>query len=80
MVFGPCKKIIINCTCQTSIMKGTYKNSQTVFFILMNDPFCNGVGTISLFDCRGTLITVTKDIQEFAEDVHIDSILYTCGN
>lgn len=76
--FEELKSSLDNCSCQTSIMKGTYKGSKTIFFVLMNDPLCNGVGAISLFDCSGKLITMTKDIHEFVENVHIDSTLYTC--
>ncbi|HEX5169023.1 MAG TPA: hypothetical protein VFW11_07600 [Cyclobacteriaceae bacterium] len=72
------KNSITNCSCQTSVMQGTYLFHGTVFFILMNDPLCNGDGNIALFDCSGELVTVTDDIEEFAEKVTIDKVLYTC--
>jgi len=72
------KNSITNCACQTSVMQGTYRFHRTVFFVLMNDPLCNGSGNIALYDCEGKLIKVTDDIAEFGDNVTIDKVLYTC--
>ena len=70
------KNSIDNCSCQTSVMKGTY-GLQTVYFVLMNDPLCNGIGTIDLFNCKGEPVG-TIELAEFAEQGKIDTVLYSC--
>jgi hypothetical protein len=70
------KNSIDNCTCTTSVMKGTYQ-SQNVFFVLMNDPLCNGGGSMVLYNCAGDVLT-TIDVSDFTDLVKIDSILYSC--
>lgn len=72
------KNSIDNCSCEISILKGTYKNSPSVFFLLMNDPLCNDTGLVKLFNCRGELITILPSA-EFVEQVVIDETLYSCN-
>lgn len=71
------KNSITNCSCKTSILKGTYKASQTVYFILINDPLCNGGGTVNLFNCSGDIIAIIE-LSEFTEQVEIDTTLFSC--
>jgi len=71
------KEGITNCTCTISIMKGTYQNT-SVFFLLMNDPLCNSVGSTDLFDCNGKFVKHISDGAEFTEKVTITEILYSC--
>jgi len=70
------KNSIDNCTCTTSVMKGTY-GFQTVFFVLMNDPRCNSGGSMVLYNCAGDPVR-TIDVSDFTNLVKIDSILYSC--
>lgn len=66
-----------NCsTCLVSLMQGTYR-SKTVFFIHMNDPFCNNGGNMDLYNCAGK-VHATIDISQFTEVVQVDRVLYSC--
>jgi hypothetical protein len=70
------KSSINNCTCTTSLMKGTYQ-SKAVYFVLINDPLCNVGGSVVLYNCEGEP-TATIDVAQFGDHVQIDTILYTC--
>lgn len=74
------KHSITNCSCQVSIMKGTYLGYKTVFYSIMNDPLCNGYREILLLDCYGEVIKVFEDVSEFGEQVSHSTPLYTCKN
>ena len=71
------KNSITNCSCQVSILKGTYKKFKTVYFVLMNDPLCNGGGPIILYDCYGETVTTIQS-SEVNEHVTIETSLYSC--
>ncbi len=75
------KDSLVNCSCQVSILQGTY-NNQTVFFTLMNDPRCDGVFGTSLYDCDGNMVRTfgKDDYQAYEADVKIDTTLYVCKN
>jgi hypothetical protein len=70
------KNSIDNCSCTTSVMKGTYE-SKTVYFVLINDPLCNIGGSIVLYNCTGEPIA-TVDVSQFGDHVKIGTILYSC--
>lgn len=75
------KKSMTNCTCEISIIKGTY-NRQTVIFIAITDPVCNNINTPTLYNCEGKEIrsftTSTTDQKELRDNVTWDSVLYRC--
>src|SRR5688572_4181254 len=66
------KNSIHKCTCTTSVMKGKY-GFQTVFFVLMNDPWCNSGGSMVLYNCAGDPVA-TIDVSNFTNLVKIDTI------
>lgn len=70
-----------NCTCETSIIKGTYEG-QIVFFIAVTDPVCNGVDMPTLYSCGGdeirTFTSSPADQKELREKLIRDSVLYRC--
>jgi len=70
------KNSIDNCGCTTSVMKGKYA-LRPVFFVHMNDPFCNNGGPMDLYSCEGKRI-VTIDVSDFTDLVQIETILYSC--
>ncbi len=73
------KNSLTNCTCEVSLIKGTYDN-QTVFFTALTDPICDGIDTPTLYDCEGNIVrTFTmNDYQEFYSNVTRDEVLYRC--
>lgn len=75
------KNSIKNCTCQTSVVRGTY-NNQTVFYITITDPACNFAGTPTLYTCEGEKVkdfTISLiDQQDMIDNLQINEILYTC--
>jgi len=79
--YAALKESITNCTCETSIIKGTYYH-QTVFWIAITDPLCNSVNTPTLYNCEGKAIRTftlsVTDQQEFWDKVKLDSVLYRC--
>ncbi len=73
------KDSLTNCYCEISIIQGTYKN-QTVFFVAMTDPLCDGIDIPTLLDCYGNVVRqfTQEDYQEFYTDVTRDIVLYRC--
>jgi len=75
------KNSITNCSCEVSIIKGEYER-QTVFFVALTDPLCNGINSPSLFNCEGKVVrsftSAAEDQKELADKVTIDTILYRC--
>lgn len=73
------KESLNNCSCQISILQGTYQN-QTVFFILMNDPLCNGAQNIILMNNEGNVVKEyhNDEINEYYNEVEITKTLYVC--
>lgn len=73
------KDSFTNCTCQISIFQGKYKE-QTVFYVMMNDPLCNGVFHVVLWDCNGDFVKEYKPGENdiFYREVVIVKTLYTC--
>ncbi len=70
-----------HCSCETSIIKGTYYN-ETVIFIALTDPLCDGIDRPTLYCCDGTAIkTFTSsaaDQKELTEKVTLDEVSYRC--
>jgi hypothetical protein len=73
------KSSITNCTCQKSIFQGTY-NNETVYFILMNDPLCNSVFDVVLYDSNGKVVKHYEytDISLYCKEVTIVKSIYNC--
>ena len=75
------KKSLTNCSCEISIIKGTY-NSQTVIFVAITDPVCNSTNTPTLYNCEGKAIrsftASTTDQKELRDNVTWDTVLYRC--
>jgi hypothetical protein len=73
------KNSLTNCTCEISIIQGTY-NSQIVFFTALTDHACDGIDTPTLYDCYGNVVrTFTMDdYQDFYDNVSRDKVLYRC--
>jgi hypothetical protein len=72
------KSSITNCTCRMSIVQANY-NKQTVFYVIMNDPVCDGVININLFDCKGEFVKNYQSLdQTFSSEVTNQKIIYTC--
>lgn len=70
---------LVDCGCEISIVEGTYE-MQTVFFLALTDPVCNGVVFPTLQDCDGAIIrTFTiEDYEEFPETTTFDKVWYRC--
>jgi hypothetical protein len=73
------KSSLTNCSCETSIIQGTY-NNQTVFFIRVTDPVCNSVNMPTLYSCEGKVVRVFNetDYREFDDKVIPVKVLYRC--
>jgi hypothetical protein len=75
------KESMTNCTCEVSIIKGTY-NGETVIFIALTDPVCNGINAPTLYNCEGQEIrsftNSEADQKELLNHVTRDSVLYRC--
>lgn len=75
------KNSLSNCTCEISIIKGTY-DGQTVIFTAHTDPRCNSVETPTLYNCDGEKIRSftdsVADQKELSDKVTHDRVLYTC--
>jgi hypothetical protein len=73
------KASMTNCTCEMSIIQGTYKN-QAVFFVALTDPLCDGIDMPALYDCNGKVImTFTEEnYRDFYDNVTRDKVLYRC--
>jgi len=68
-------------SCEHSLAIGTY-NDETVIYLMMNDPLCNGIFLGPLHNCKGQIVkyfsSSTSDQEEFKNKVNLDSILYRC--
>jgi len=73
------KNSMQNCVCEISIIQGTYQE-QTVFFVALTDPLCDGIDIPTLYNCEGVAVkTFTMDdYLEFYSDVTRDKVLYRC--
>jgi hypothetical protein len=75
------KTSMTNCSCEISIIKGTYRG-QTVVFTALTDPLCNGISTPILYNCEGKEITrftdSPSDQEELRNNVRRESILFRC--
>jgi hypothetical protein len=73
------KNSLNNCTCQISIFQAQYAG-KTVFYQLMNDPACNSVFGVELWDCNGDIVKEYKrgDQDIFASEVVSGEIIYSC--
>jgi hypothetical protein len=73
------KNSLTNCSCEMSIIQGTY-NNQTVFFIALTDELCDGIDMPTLFNCEGKVVRTFNetDYREFYDKVTRDKVLYRC--
>lgn len=72
------KNSFTNCTCEISIIQATYEK-QTVFYVALTDPVCDGVFNVNLADCNGTIIkNYTTYDQTFDNEVTNRKVLYRC--
>ncbi len=73
------KNSIDNCTCQVSIIQGRYKGS-TVYYQLMNDPYCNSIFGTVLWDCNGSVVKTygQNDLNAFGKEVEHEETLHVC--
>lgn len=75
------KHTMTNCSCELSIIQGTYRQ-QTVLFIALTDPLCNGIDTPILYNCEGQPIksfsSSASDQKELTDNVTRDKVLYRC--
>jgi len=74
------KNSMTNCTCDESILQGEYKD-MTVFYVMMNDPLCNSVFHVVLWDCNGNFVKEYKPGENdlFFEEVELVDNIYTCS-
>jgi hypothetical protein len=75
------KDSLTNCSCQISIVQGTYRN-HPVFYLALTDPLCDGILIPTLLDCNGKVVKqyTEADINDFYYQVSIDTVLYRCNN
>ena len=75
------KDSLTDCPCQISIMQGTYMD-QTVYYLALTDPLCDGIAIPTLFNCSGKAVKqYTQDnYMDFSNQVRFDSVLYSCKN
>jgi hypothetical protein len=69
-----------NCRCRKAIFQATYKNKETVFFEMMNDPLCDGWSNVILRDCKGNTVKVYPSVldPERFEDLTDQKEIYFC--
>ena len=75
------KNTLTNCSCELSIIQGTY-NNKTVYFVALTDALCDGISMPTLYDCNGKVVRVFNetDYQDFYNLVTRDKVLYRCKN
>ena len=75
------KTNLTNCSCEISIIQGTY-NNQTVFFEKLTDMLCDGVDMPTLYDCTGKVVRIftSNDYKTFYNLVTDNKVLYRCKN
>jgi hypothetical protein len=73
------KTTMTNCSCEISIIQGTY-NRRTVFFIALTDILCDGIDMPTLYDSNGKAVRTftSTDYREFYDHVTRDKVLYRC--
>lgn len=73
------KNSMTNCSCEMSILQATY-NQQTVFYVSMTDPLCDGLQTTILLNCEGKIVEVIQPekFQEFLSKITSIRNLYRC--
>jgi hypothetical protein len=73
------KNSLGNCSCEKSIIQATYEG-QTVFYVAMTDPVCDGIQDYVLLDCEGKVVRTFKydHLEEFWKNIKIDAVLYRC--
>jgi hypothetical protein len=73
------KNSLTNCTCQISIFQGKYEE-KTVYYLMMNDPLCNSVFHVVLWDCNGDIVKDYKPGENdmFFSEVELVNNIYTC--
>jgi hypothetical protein len=73
------KNSLTNCSCEISILQGTYKG-RTVFFTAITDALCDGISMPSLYDCEGKIVRIfnSDDFLSFHDLVTTDKVLYRC--
>jgi hypothetical protein len=72
------KNSFTNCFCEMSIIQATY-NNQTVFYVAMTDPLCDGIQNIELLDCKGDSIkTYEPGDQAAYNEITNRKVLYRC--
>lgn len=73
------KSSLTNCTCEMSIIQATYSN-QSVFYIAMTDPLCDGIQSVSLLDCEGKVVKNFTNEEYLAAGDNLTNIkvLYRC--
>jgi hypothetical protein len=62
-IFQSLKESITNCSCITSVLTGTYE-AQTVFYVAVTDPLCNGIFAPTLYNGDGEVVRVFKNTLE----------------
>jgi len=74
------KNSLTNCSCQISIFQGKYKE-KTVYYLMLNDPLCNSVFHVVLWDCNGDVVREYKPGENdlFFSEVETVNNLYTCS-
>ncbi|WP_417886985.1 hypothetical protein [Zunongwangia sp.] len=78
--FAELKESITSCSCETSILKGTY-NNETVYYKAITDPLCYTQTHYFFYDCKGNLIKElsNEESNEYdQENNRTNEILYTC--
>ena len=75
------KNSFTNCSCAISIIQAVYKE-KTVFYAAMNDPVCNSVFHVILWDCNGNGIKeyLPGENDTFDNEVTLTKVLYTCSD
>ena len=73
------KNSLSNCSCEISIIQGTYSN-RTVFFTAITDALCDGIIIPTLYDCEGKVVRIftSDDFLSFNDLVSTDKVLYRC--
>lgn len=74
------KSSMISCTCQMSIYKATYKK-QTVYYVAMTDPLCDGAYRIELRNTKGEIIKTftSENPADFTTEITQRKAIYVCN-
>jgi len=71
------KDSMVNCHCEISIIQASYMK-QTVFYLGMTDPLCDGIFYVELFNCKGVIVKSYTNFNEFDNEVIYEKVLYRC--